>query len=280
MPGILVAALFATALPNGVVLRPVANLYSKPSRDADVVSQAIYASNVAILEQQGDWVHVRTFDDYAGWMPGSELKAGPAYAAAGRVAEVRSMFAHLYREASVTKHEPLLTVPMETRLAVDPDSLGADEGNEWVAVRLPDHRTGYIQRGDVTFDPPKLTVPEMLEFAKRFIGLPYTWGGVSTFGYDCSGFVQMLERQRGVMMPRDAQPQADWSGQTAVGHKNLAPGDLLYFGSSAEHITHTGIYLGGGKFINATTYQTPTVHVDSLDDPHFARILVAMRRPK
>jgi cell wall-associated NlpC family hydrolase len=277
MLGIVVAALFATALPNGVVLQPVADMYSKPTLDADVVSQAIYASNVAIIEQQNDWAHVRTFDDYTGWMPLSSLKLGPAYATGGKVATVRSMFAHIYREASVTRHAPLITVPMETRLEVSADASG---NGSWTAVKLPDGRTGYIQLGDVAFDPPKLTIPDMIEFARKFMGLPYTWGGTSTYGYDCSGFMQMLERQRGVMMPRDAQPQAQWDGQNAVEKKDLQPGDLLYFGSSADRITHTGMYIGDGKFINATTYQTPMVRIDGIDDPHFARILVAMRRPK
>jgi hypothetical protein len=40
------------------------------------------------------------------------------------------------------------------------------------------------------------------------------------------------------------------------------------------------MYLGGGKFISATTYQTPTIRIDDLEDPHFSRILAAMRRPK
>ncbi len=81
-------------------------------------------------------------------------------------------------------------------------------------------------------------------------------------------------------MPRDAQPQAGWSGSAAVSREDLAPGDLLYFGSSTTHITHTGLYLGEGRFISATTYQTPVVRIDALDDPHWARLLVAMRRVK
>ena len=73
------------------------------------------------------------------------------------------------------------------------------------------------------------------------------------------------------------QPQADWSGVVPVERKDLAPGDLLYFGSSAKHITHTGIYLGDGKFINATTHETPMVRIDDLNDPHWTRLLVAMQ---
>src|ERR1039458_7121422 len=77
-----------------------------------------------------------------------------------------------------------------------------------------------------------------------------------------------------------AQPQADWDGLAPVERKDLQPGDLLYFGSSAKHITHTGMYLGEGKFIDATTYETPMIRIDDLEEARWSRILVAMRRPK
>src|SRR5450631_3543316 len=126
MPGLAVLALFAAALPTAVVLQPVANMYSRPSTDADVVSQAIFGANVAILEQKDGWAHVRTADDYLGWTPLSALLPGKPYAAGGLVAEVQSLFAHIYRESSVTKHAPLLTVPFESRLEVVPDPTAAD----------------------------------------------------------------------------------------------------------------------------------------------------------
>jgi gamma-D-glutamyl-L-lysine dipeptidyl-peptidase len=276
MPAAAVLALFAAALPNAVVLRPVLNLYSQPTEDADVVSQAIYASNVGILEQKDGWARVRTADDYSGWAPLAGLRAGAPYASKGRVAEVQSLFAHIYREASVTKHAPVVTVPFETKLEV----IAEPEGQRWIQVRLPDDRSGWAQLGDVVFDAKRLTMPEMLALSRKFLGLPYTWGGTSSFGYDCSGFAQMLERRRGVLMPRDAQPQAEWSGVVAVARAELQPGDLLYFGSSEKRITHTGVYLGGGQFINATTHETPMVRIDNLDDPHWTRLLVAMRRVK
>jgi cell wall-associated NlpC family hydrolase len=270
-------ALLAAALPNAVVLQPVANMYSKASREADVVSQAIYGANVTLLDRQEGWARVRTADDYTGWMPLASLRAGEAYAVSGRVAVVTSMFAHIYREPDVTKHAPLVTAPFETRLEVVSEP---PEESRWASVRLPDGRAAWIQVGDLTFSPKPLTVEQMLEFGKRFLGLPYTWGGTSTFGYDCSGFMQMLNRQRGVNMPRDAQPQADWSGVAPVERRDLQPGDLVYFGSSDKHITHTGMYLGGGKFISATTHQTPMIRIDDLEDPYWAKLLVAFRRVK
>jgi gamma-D-glutamyl-L-lysine dipeptidyl-peptidase len=65
-----------------------------------------------------------------------------------------------------------------------------------------------------------------------------------------------------------------------VTREELKPGDLLFFGSSDKKITHTGVYLGEGKFIDATTYQTPMVRIDDLSDPHWTKLLVAMRRVK
>ncbi|HEY9141817.1 MAG TPA: C40 family peptidase [Bryobacteraceae bacterium] len=268
-------ALFATALPNAVVLRPVANMYSKSSEDADVVSQAIYGCNVALMEEHEGWARIRTADEYSGWTPLAALKIGPPYAASGRVAMVSSLFAHIYREPDVTAHAPILTVPFETRLEITKVEQG-----HWRQARLADGRAGWVQAGDVTFDAAPLSTAEMLALSRRFLGLPYTWGGTSSFGYDCSGLVQMLERRHGVPLPRDAQPQADSSLLEPVSRKDLAPGDLLYFGSSPQHITHTGMYLGEGQFISATTYQAPMVRIDRLDDPHWSRLLVAMRRVK
>jgi hypothetical protein len=277
MPGFAVLALFAAALPTAVVLQPVANMYSRPSTDADVVSQAIYGANVGILEQKDGWAHIRTADDYLGWTPLAALLPGKPYAAGGRVAEVQSLFAHISREASVTKHAPLVTVPFESRLEVVAEP---KEDARWLQVRLPDDHAGWVQTGDVSLDPKPLSIAETLEFSKRFLGLPYTWGGTSSYGYDCSGFSQMLGRRRGVVMPRDAQPQAEWSGVASVDRQNLQPGDLLYFGASEKKITHTGIYLGDGKFIDATTHLTPMVRIDDLNDAYWTKLLVAARRLK
>ncbi len=277
MPALAALALFAAALPNAVVVRPVVNMYSRPTEDADVVSQAIFSSNVLLLEQKDGWAHIRTADDYTGWAPLPALRPGEPYAVRGRVAEVRSLFAHVYREANVTRHAPLLTVPFETKFEVIAEP---PDNTRWIQVRLPDDRPGWVQAGDVSFDARPLSIPEMIALSKRFLGAPYTWGGTSSYGYDCSGFTQMLCRRRDIHMPRDAQPQADWSGVVPVKREELRPGDLLYFGSSDKKITHTGMYIGDGKFINATTYETPMVRIDNLDDPHWTRLLVAMRRVK
>jgi cell wall-associated NlpC family hydrolase len=265
--------------PAAVVSRPVANMYSSATEQADVVSQAIYGRPLALIEEKDGWARVRTEDDYTGWMPASSfrrLAAGePAYASKGRVAQVEALFANLYREPDVTKHAPLLVLPFDTRLEI-----AAERDERWLEARLVDGGTAWVQRGDVTFDAAPMPIDALIAFSKRFLGLPYLWGGTSTFGYDCSGYIQMLMRRRGVTIPRDAQPQADWKGLVPVETKDLQPGDLLYFGRSDKRITHTGMYIGGGQFINATTHDRPIVQICPLGDPYWTKLLVAARRLK
>ena len=270
-------ALAVLAPPQAAVLKPVANMYSAATEDTDVVSQAIYGTNVGWLEEKDGFVKVRTPDDYTGWMPAAWLRRGRAYATEGRVAQVDSLLANLYREADVTKHQPLLVVPFETKLEVVAEPA---DNQRWLQVRLVDDRLAWVQRGDVIFDSAPLSIEATLELSKRFLGLPYLWGGTSSFGYDCSGFVQMLCRRRGVVIPRDAKPQAHWEGMMPVERADLKPGDLLYIGRSLERITHTGMYLGDGLFINATTYQRPLVRIDNLNEEHWTQLYVTARRLK
>jgi hypothetical protein len=282
MPIFFLFALVASSLSGAVVMKPVANMYSMPSEEADVVSQAILGTNVDVVEEEGVWAKVCTPDNYAGWMPQTSIRRLGAddkpYASAGRVAQVESLFANLYSEPDVTKHQPLLMVPFETRLEAlaEPSS---DEGR-WVQVRLPDDRLAWVERGDVIFNPKPSTLPQTIALAKRFLGLPYLWGGTSSFGFDCSGFMQMLMRQRGVIMPRDAGMQAAWSGLVPVKRKNLTPGDLLFFGSSLQKITHAGMYIGHGEFIHDTARGHPGVQISRLADPYWAKLLVSRGRLK
>jgi hypothetical protein len=284
----LLAWFASNATSQAVVIKPVANMYAQPSEDAEVVSQAIYGSTIGVIEERSGWLRIRTADDYTGWMPGAGVRRLGAvdkpYASDGRVAQVESLFAHIYGEPDVARHQPLLTVPFETRLEVIAEPT-EPEGHErhagrWLEVRLPDDRSGWLQRGDVSFDAKPLTVEAAIALGRRFLGLPYTWGGTSSFGYDCSGFTQMLCRRRGVLIPRDADLQAAWKGVVPVSREDLKPGDLLFFGSAADHITHTGMYIGESKFINVTTWIHPVTQICDLGDPHWTRLLVACRRLK
>jgi len=274
-------ALAKTTTTTEVVVIPVANMFAKPSDQSAVVSQAIYGTNVKLLTAQGEWSRVETPDHYKGWISSHYLRliqSGDGYATTGKIVQVESLFANLYRETDITLHKPVLTIPFETRLEVIAEGTGKDEG--WMQLRLPDKRTAWIQSSDVVPDPKPLTIPESIELAKRFLGFPYLWGGRSSFGFDCSGFTQMLVRARGINMPRDADQQAAWIGLVSIDRKDLAPGDLLFFGDSPKNITHTGMFIGDGQFIHDTTNGHPVVQISRVDDEPWTKLLVATRRVK
>ena len=90
----------------------------------------------------------------------------------------------------------------------------------------------------------------------------------------------MLVRSRGIVMPRDADLQAAWSGLFAIDRKHLRAGDLVFFGDSPNKITHTGMYIGKGKFIHSTTHDHPVVQISRLKDQPWTVLLVASRRVK
>lgn len=312
---VLVLALLAQGAQKSavqVVVVPVANMYSGPNDKTDVVSQAIYGSDVILLVARGEWSRIQTSDHYKGWVPSRHVRTvltGNGYATAGPTVQVESLFANIYSEPDVTKHKPVITVPFETKLEIAPENsatappkvsppkgapakaatvkpgaktapLKKQDTEGWLHVRLPGQSLAWIQASDVVSDAKPLTIPESIELGKRFLGLPYLWGGRSSFGFDCSGFTQMLVRARGVNMPRDADQQAAWTGVTPVERKDLQAGDLLFFGSSAKKITHTAMYIGDGQFIQATTNGRPVIQISKLDDDPWTRLLVACRRVK
>ena len=247
---------YSFAKADYAVSRPVINMYSSPSADGEVVSQALYGTGVLSLEEESGWINIRTADDYTGWVTAADITPLHAeYAPEGKAVRVVELSANLYREPDVTKHAPVLNLPWEARLEVIPGDM--DESGAWLQVKLVNGQTAYIQQGNVSADFAPLTIDQTIQLARRFLGITYTWGGVSSYGFDCSGFTQMLVRQRGIIMPRDADVQASWSGVTPVERKDLQPGDLLFFGASLAKITHTGMYIGNGEFIHDTTNTHP-----------------------
>ena len=181
-----------------------------------------------------------------------------------RVAVAR-LAAHLYNVTD-TELGPILTLPFESQLELIEE---LPQGNQrWLKVKLPDASCGFIQRGDVTFETKKLNRDELCTFSRKFLGLPYTWGGRSSFGYDCSGFVQMLYRQMGVALPRDSKNQINWEGFRAIEITELQVGDLIFWGKNAQKINHVGMYLGNGEFIHtiASVEKMPYLRISHLTD--------------
>jgi gamma-D-glutamyl-L-lysine dipeptidyl-peptidase len=251
------------------VVSPVATMREFPAESAEIVSQAYFSEEVNIIEELQDWIRIETVrDHYQGWIKAGEIchRTDQYPSLSSKVARVNRCRVHLYHLPD-TIYGPLLTLPFESLLEVKED----DGASRWIHVLLPDQREGYIQRGDVTFNLDCIPHDQLPSVSLLFEGLPYTWGGRSSFGYDCSGFVQMLYRQMGVSLPRDSKDQVKWGGFTNISIEDLSQGDLIFFGSDEIHIRHVGMYLGSDRFIHATVAENaPYIHTSRLSDPEWS----------
>lgn len=91
--------------------------------------------------------------------------------------------------------------------------------------------------------------------ASELMGVPYVWGGTTTNGFDCSGFIQYVYAKEGVQLPRTVAQM--WNATTTV--SNPAVGDLVYFETYTAGPSHLGIYIGNGQFVHAGSSTGVTV---------------------
>ncbi len=117
---------------------------------------------------------------------------------------------------------------------------------------------------------------EVVAIARSFIGVPYRSGGTSRSGVDCSGLVFAVYGSVGIGLPRTSIAQSHVGKLVAPG--SLSPGDLVFFATGrGRRVSHVGIYIGGGKFIHAST-RAGRVRTDSMDHEYFKRRFVTARR--
>lgn len=241
------------------VNEPVVDMRELASYESKIVSQALFAEPVIVQEGVEGWLRIETPDGYSGWVVStSVINLREPYLTTMQTSRLK---AHIYHLKD-TEYGPIKSLPFGSKLQVLDET-----DHRWLKIALPDGRECFIQKGDVMTLEMSLTKPLLPSLSEQFLNLPYTWGGRSSFGYDCSGFVQMLYSRIGITLPRDANQQILDNRFKVVNLDELEPGDLIFFGRSEQKINHVGMSIGRGQFVHATVAENqPWIRISHLTD--------------
>ena len=104
--------------------------------------------------------------------------------------------------------------------------------------------------------------------ARRYLGVPYRYGGDSPRGFDCSGFTMYVFRANSINIPRSTEKQ--YRSGRHISRGRLRPGDLVFFQTSRRRFSHVGIYVGNGRFIHSPR-TGKRISYASLDNSYWKR---------
>lgn len=194
------------------------------SEKSEMTSQILYGETCEIIKTEGLYSKIKMdFDGYEGWVNSSVLKK-----------ENSEISKNL-----VTQNYGVFDLPEGRNLL----SLGSEVAFE---------TENFVDNNNIR--------ESLVKSAKKFINVPYLWGGRSYFGIDCSALVQLVYKIHGIALPRDADKQAEL-GEARDFVEESEPGDLAFFEDETGFISHVGLVLSPFKLIHASG----KVRIDSLD---------------
>lgn len=229
-----------------ICMVPAAPLRKEEAHRSEMISQILFGELAEVLEEGKQFTRIRCqYDGYEGWCQTSQLAViDPAI-----VNTKSTLIAAEWENLAVINGQP-----MHLSLGT---SLGIFTQNK---VQVGDWQIAYLGR---IWDSREaiFAEDEIRGLAIQFINTPYLWGGRSTYGIDCSGFVQQLFRFFNIRLPRDAYQQVE--GGEVVGFLQEAVcGDLAFFDNEEGKITHVGLLFSPDTIIHAAG----KVRIDRIDN--------------
>ncbi|WP_377519650.1 NlpC/P60 family protein [Priestia megaterium] len=244
-----------------------------------VQTQLLLGEEVYVTERKGKWAKIvipsqfssKDERGYPGWVPSHQLISQAEYSPLNKPTAVVTAAI-----ATLQLAEEALQISYQTQLPL------LKEDKEWLEVQTP-VGSGKIKRQDAVViedrnrKATKGTGDMIIAAGEQFLNLPYLWGGMSAWGYDCSGFAYATHKANGYLIPRDATDQA--RGGKEVGLDSIQRGDLLFFAyeKGKGSIHHVGICYGNGKMLHSPK-TGKTVELIELKGTLYEEELCAARR--
>ncbi len=201
------------------------DLWMDPRYNSERASQLLYNEPLKTLEEHEGFLKVEQTDGYTGWADRRFLteSSEKEFASFDKSLNfiVTAAQARLLDEK--TKSTPPHFLYYGTRLK------GAKTKSGLIATNLPDGKRAYLKPQNLKPINRKETVTghKVINEAKKCLGVPYLWGGITPAGFDCSGFVRQVFAQFNIYVPRDTKDQI--KAGCEVPRNSIKAGDLVFF---------------------------------------------------
>lgn len=294
----------ASSMGGGTVTASALNICTAADDDASVLTTAPHDAALIVTGQSNGWYGV-CYHGYAGYVRadclkytgkldgqfgigtvsanGVRIRSGPGltsnvitYCSTGDRLTVTGIDGPWYRilsgelEGYIHSSYLTMTMPVQADFAEADNSLF--NGN--CAIQPDAGDTAEIPCAAGEYN---VSGAQIVQTAMQYLGVPYVWGGTSPNGFDCSGLVYYVYQQNGYAVNRTAESL--YSNGVYVDRSNLQLGDVICFYSSPgdSYIGHTGIYIGNGKMVHASSSQNAIAVADLSMDYFSARYCGARR---
>ena len=276
-------AAYGATTKTGTITGSVVNLRANPNTTSKILTQLEKGAKVSVVGSEGNWYQV-TFSDNTGWINENYILVRDVSISAGvvtgSVVNVRSkpdvsaeILAKLSKGAIVEIYEQSGDW---YRISIGEDRYGWVHGDyitvksDTVSRGLTTDVEALISEGSVILSKGEDLRQDIVTYAKTLLGIRYVYGGSTTKGFDCSGFVSYVFKHFGITLDRTSRGMGSYG--TAVKKSELQPGDLVFFDTNGglNGINHVGIYIGNNKFIHASSYLNRKVTISYLSESYYS----------
>ncbi len=224
--GVLGTLAVAGAAGTANAAEPVTQTIELPTLTADLTAQV--AASAEVTQQAAADYQLRAERDAAAEKAAKQAKAD--LADAKKQAEIKKQKAEEARKEAAERATRTAERTTLTTASTASSAPSAAAGNDAAAA------------------PAGGSVATVIGFLRAQVGDAYVMGATGPDAWDCSGLVQAAFKQVGVDLPRISQDQS--LAGTQVSLSNLQVGDILYWGGAGSAY-HTGVYIGGGQYLDA-----------------------------
>ncbi|MFQ5498064.1 MAG: NlpC/P60 family protein [Candidatus Zixiibacteriota bacterium] len=247
----------------------VLDLWGKPASESGRVNQALYGEIVQVVRRQALFALVEQEDGYRGWADRRFLS--PVSVAVYRRLKKARWMTVVRQSARLFGNDGRKAVPPYLMVYGTRCPVMSVRG-ERVRIATPNEKAIYVKRScllPIQDKRGRVTPGMLVTEARRFLGVPYLWGGTTPLGFDCSGFVRAVYGRFGYELPRDTKDQIRCGH--SIERESVRPADLLFFDRHVAIAMSRGKYVhasrgGGGVAINSFEETSPDFRADLMKE--------------